>query len=189
MKLTKCSDGRVISSTKGLRRGEISASPVDRVLAKVEIITETGCWIFMGAINDAGYGLVGLGGRGSGNDRAHRITYRHFVGEIPSGMFVCHRCDVPACCNPAHLFIGTPAENHKDMIEKGRGSKPPRNSHDVGSNRYNAKLNDEIVKEARSRKSSGESGYSIWKWLKDEFGITAQAPVYRMLAGKTWRHV
>lgn len=103
---------------------------IERVLSKVEKIPECGCWIFMGAVNEAGYGMVGLGGRGSGIDRAHRVTYRHFVSDIPEGLVVCHKCDVRSCCNPDHLFLGTHADNHADMVKKGRDSKPPRNSGD-----------------------------------------------------------
>ncbi len=51
---------------------------------------------------------------------AHRMSYRVFVGEIPDGMFICHKCDNRKCINPKHLFIGTPKANIHDMISKGR---------------------------------------------------------------------
>jgi hypothetical protein len=105
---------------------------VERVLDKVVAIPFAGCWVFMGATNSFGYGIVGSGGRGKPNDRAHRITYKHFKGEIPKGMFVCHTCDVPSCCNPDHLFLGTNQDNVNDMVRKKRNSKPPRNPHVVG---------------------------------------------------------
>ena len=97
-----------------------------RTLERVVRIPFSGCWIFTGALNEAGYGMVGLGARGERNDRAHRITYRHFKGEIPKGMLVCHECDVPSCCNPDHLFLGTHKDNTRDMINKKRNSPPPR---------------------------------------------------------------
>ena len=93
---------------------------IDRTLEKVVRIPFSGCWIFMGAVNEKGYGIVGTGGRGKPNDRAHRITYKHFLGEIPSGMLVCHKCDTPSCCNPEHLFLGTDKDNSRDKIAKGR---------------------------------------------------------------------
>ena len=92
---------------------------IERTLEKVVRIPFSGCWIFMGALNETGYGIVGTGGRGQPNDRSHRITYRHFCGPIPDGMFVCHACDVPSCCNPDHLFLGTPKDNSRDMVNKG----------------------------------------------------------------------
>ena len=164
------------------------STPIERVLARIEKDESTGCWNFQGAKNESGYGIVGLGRRGYGNDRAHRVAYRHFVGETPAGMFVCHKCDNPACCNPDHLFLGSAKDNSQDMLKKGRGSKPPRNEHDRGSYRYNAKLDEEMVKELRKRAAGGETGYSIWKSLKETTGVSMSV-VYRVLSGKTWRHV
>lgn len=54
----------------------------------------------------------------------HRRSYEEFVGAIPDGMHICHRCDNPPCWNPAHLFLGTPRDNLHDMIRKGRGRNP-----------------------------------------------------------------
>ena len=58
--------------------------------------------------------------------RAHRVAYAAFVGPIPIDPVVCHRCDNPPCCNPAHLFIGTRRDNNADMRVKGRSAGPGR---------------------------------------------------------------
>lgn len=162
---------------------------IDRVLNRIERVTESGCWIFTGALNDAGYGVLGKGGRGQGNDRAHRITYAHFVGPIPKGIFVCHICDVRSCCNPSHMFIGTAADNNNDMINKGRGSIPPRNVHDRGEYRYNAKLTEELVKKYRDMHASGTSVYRIQKIAESSGVHISYAPLMRAITGQSWSHV
>lgn len=80
-----------------------------------------GCWEWKGAKNADGYGMVKVNRR---MVRAHRRVYEQEHGPIPPGLFVCHTCDNPPCCNPAHLFIGTNAENLADMRAKGRNRVP-----------------------------------------------------------------
>ena len=164
---------------------QFKGSPLDRVMAKIEPVTESGCWIFMGALNDAGYGIVGKGKRGAGNDRSHRIVWQHHNGNIPKGMFICHKCDVPSCCNPNHLFLGTPKDNHHDMQKKKRDVKPPKNYHDVGEYRYNAKLTESDVLLMRKMHEEGLNAYKISKLT----GKVSSATVYKILKRLSWKHV
>ncbi len=101
-----------------------SAKPLsERLWAKVD---RTGgpdaCWPFVGSIASNGYGSFHLPGIGS--TTASRASWIINVGPIPEGMEVCHRCDNRPCVNPAHLFLGTPTVNRRDMVDKGRWNGP-----------------------------------------------------------------
>ena len=78
----------------------------------------SGCWLWLGTVNNKGYGLMPLThGRVV---TAHRQSFIHWRGEIPPTLNVLHRCDVRRCINPAHLFLGTIKDNSQDMLRKGR---------------------------------------------------------------------
>jgi hypothetical protein len=88
---------------------------VSRFMAKVQPVTESGCWIWMGAAGR--YGNMQMNKK---HMDAHRASWLLFNGEIPNGMCVLHKCDVPLCVNPRHLFVATHRDNTHDMIRKGR---------------------------------------------------------------------
>ena len=76
------------------------------------------CWPWVGkAKANGGYGLLSVDGKAC---RAHRLAWELANGPIPAGLFCCHKCDNPACCNPSHIFLGTAADNLRDMREKSR---------------------------------------------------------------------
>lgn len=78
------------------------------------------CWHWVAGKSPKGYGVISAGKRSNGMLRAHRVSYELYVGEIPKGMQVLHKCDNPSCINPDHLFLGTNAENVIDKTKKGR---------------------------------------------------------------------
>lgn len=75
-----------------------------------------GCWEWTKAKDHDGYGLTRFNGKMIG---AHRLSYLAHKGSIPAGLFVCHTCDNPSCCNPDHLWLGTNQENQIDLRDKG----------------------------------------------------------------------
>ena len=83
-------------------------------------ITADGCWEWRGNRNWCGYGTMSLARKGIDRARAHRLMYERFVGPIPEGHVIRHKCDNPPCVNPNHLESGTQSENVWDMVHRGR---------------------------------------------------------------------
>lgn len=128
------------------------------------------CWLWLGATNDKGYGLIGSGRRG-------RLLYVHRLAwewannqTLAAGLEVCHRCDTPHCVRPSHLFIGTHAENMSDMARKGRSGVAVLNPQTV---RHIVALRRQGV---RRKEIARRLGVNI-NTLKD------------VLSGKNWRHI
>lgn len=124
-----------------------------RFWSKVDVGNATDCWHWQAGKTHFGYGKFG-------DTKAHRISWEMFNGPIPDGLMVCHKCDNPRCVNPAHLFVGTAADNNRDRTEKGR-SRAPR-----GERHPNAKLSDADV---RAIRASSERGID----LAERYGVAA----------------
>jgi len=112
------------------RGGQIQSigSRLDRLSMPV---TECGCHVWLGELDDIGYGIFKINGKAQ---KAHRVSWMENKGVIPDGLKVLHRCDIRCCINADHLFLGTQADNVADMMAKGR------NSDNRGEKNANAKI-------------------------------------------------
>lgn len=135
------------------------------------------CWLWTGATTVWGYGKLTADKKWR---MSHRWSYEMAHGPIPEGLAVCHRCDVPACVRPDHLFLGTLRDNTRDMYAKGRaalmGAEGMKNSH--------AKLTDKQVLAIRQRFDDGE----LIVALAVEHGLT-RAAISNIVNGRTWKHL
>lgn len=129
----------------------------------------SGCWEWQGASDSDGYGRVWNGKRPA---FSHRAAYAIGHGTDPGSAFVCHRCDNSACCNPAHLFLGTRGDNNRDANLKGFGRAA------VGEANHRAKLSDAQVAEIRALQ-----GEVSQRALSDRFGV-CQSQISRILSGR-----
>jgi hypothetical protein len=177
--LCECNCGRfIIANTNNLRQGitkSCGCLKIERITAlnkisdpktvfwnKVKVDKDV-CWLWLGAKNSGGYGsFLGTG--------AHVRSYEYAKGPIPEGLCVLHSCDNPSCVNPAHLFLGTKADNSQDAWKKGRNffQKHPE-ARPKGENHANAKLNKKQIAEIRKLYASG---VYYQKTLVKHFGVS-----------------
>lgn len=137
----------------------------------------SGCWLWLRSIYPhSGYGC--LRGPTNRSMAAHRLSFQLAVGTIPTGMFVCHKCDNRLCVNPDHLFLGTHADNMADMRRKGRSSNGGGRQ---GELHHKAKLTDDDVRMIR-RDPRGPAP------LGRLLGVSGSA-ITDIRKGRAWRHV
>lgn len=104
--------------------GKYNREPRERLLESREIDNETGCWLWTKSRGKKGYGQIWYKGKFV---RVSRLAYEVFVGPIPEGLNVLHKCDNPPCFNPDHLESGTQSKNILDCVARGRWSAKPKN--------------------------------------------------------------
>jgi hypothetical protein len=126
----------------------------------------SGCWLWTGAKDRDGYGVIADAGRTLG---AHRVSYELHKRPLPPGALIMHSCDTPPCVNPAHLSVGTKRSNAADMTAKGRRA---------------TKLTRLQVLEIRARVGDGESTAEV----AAAFGVST-ATVQSIVSRRSWRGV
>jgi len=137
-----------------------------RFWAKVDKRGPNDCWPWTGTTDKDGYGEIHFHGK---HDKAHRVSWELLHGPIPENMKICHHCDNPPCCNDAHHFLGTTADNNKDRAQKGR------NIDNRGIKHSMAKFSLEEIKQIRKigraktlrcwAKELGVSSSTVWRIL------------------------
>jgi hypothetical protein len=147
-----------------------------RVLSGMGEKLETGCIEWLRARHhQTKYGQVKVGRQ---MRHVPRVVYELFVGPIPDGLLVCHKCDNPPCCNPDHLFLGTQLDNAQDRDRKGRLN--PRH----GELNARAKLSESQALKIIDLYRGGSSSDAI----AGTFSVSVST-VQSIVSGKTWRHL
>lgn len=146
----------------------------------------SGCWLWLGATTNAGYGKIWYNGK---LELAHRARWMADHGPIPDEKFVLHRCDNPSCVRPDHLFLGTHQENMDDCQEKGRYQRGLRNGRYTkpesilrGEENGASKLTQEQVDEIRRRYAEEDISQGR---LAVGYGITQQT-ISKIIRGERW---
>lgn len=138
-----------------------------------------GCWPWLGFCNEAGQGWVNSRTKG-GTTIASRASYEHFIGQISSGLYVCHKCDNPRCVNPDHLFLGTQKENMLDAVSKRR--------HSYGEKVKQSRLTEANVLEIRATIGPDRSFRGELLRLSKRFGVSPTC-IRHVVMGRTWAHL
>ena len=149
----------------------------DRFHDKIAYEPNSGCWLWTGAINTLGYGLIGLGHRSDGIAKAHRVSYQLHKGEISTGLCVLHRCDNPYCVNPDHLFLGTLSDNMKDCVQKKRNFIPDNRAEKATW----AKLTKENVLHIKEREMTGVKYAKLYS--------VSKSAIYEIWRGRNWQSI
>lgn len=159
-----------VEAGKYLSSGEAE----DRLRFVGWIVTESGCWEWKGSRRGPGYGRISVCGKVV---PTHRLAYETWVGPIPEGHLVRHKCDNPPCINPSHLETGTHRDNARDRETRTRSS--------AGSGNPRAKLTEKDVLDIREEYAKGVLTQQM---LAEVYGVKAHA-VYKAIHGLSWKEV
>ena len=148
----------MISVNSKIKRQRIfnnSMSQQERLIASSSVDLTTECWNWNLRLDHDGYGRISYN---SCSMKASKVSYLEFIGSIPEGLCVCHKCDNRRCINPHHLFLGTHKDNAIDKMNKGRF-------------RGNNKLTRNQVKEIKNLCMDRKSTY---REIGERFGVTGE---------------
>lgn len=148
-------------------------------------VDKTGdCWLWLGCLDRRGYGQFGI--TRSDTTGAHRFAYRQVNGDIPAGLHVLHRCDNPRCVNPAHLWLGTNADNVRDRCAKGRtrAGRATLERRAKGETHGRVKLREADVLAIREASANGTEN----KALAERYCVS-RAAITLIVKRKNWRHL
>lgn len=147
----------------------------------VDVQGEDSCWPWLGTPSQK-YGKYIP--TGSKMVSVHRYAWSQFNGKIPGEMYVCHSCDVPRCCNPAHLWLGTNRDNQLDSIQKGRsGSRYPPAK--LGEEHHSSKLTADQVQQIRFDYDRSLISQDM---LAEQYEVT-QTMISKIVLRKSWKHI
>ena len=149
----------------------------ERFWARVDRRGPDECWEWQGTRISGKYGRLARDGY---HVWAHRLAWELENGPIPDGLLVCHRCDNPPCCNPAHLFLGTYADNARDRDLKGHRILPPQQ----GSHNPQSRLTEDQVRGIRVLLAQGTPRSEV----AVRYGVGRQA-ISKIANGRRWTHV
>lgn len=158
----------------------VRPTDLERYVSKCAPPDERDCRLWTAGVSSDGYGRFQTGPNGQQTHwRAHRFGFIALVGPIPEGLAVCHSCDTPLCQSPEHWWLGTSQQNTADKMAKGRYACP------IGSQRWNATLDEHAVREMRALYEAG--GISM-RELGRRFGVSQEAA--RLAVRRiNWAHV
>lgn len=132
---------------------------IDSLIRQGWDVSNTGCWVYRGAKDKNGYGIISGGKRCK---KAHRVAFERWFGFIPAGHIVRHRCDNPPCVRPTHLISGTHGDNRRDMFDRGRDNIA------FGNRKSQTKISDEELPVIRQIYAEG---FLTQQMIADIYGV------------------